>query len=80
MKTFDYRGFKCPIPVLKAFKIVKSLDKKQNQEISFLCDDKSAPKDFKDFCSNAGLDLISIEKKNNYFVIIIRISLVLKSD
>ena len=47
MKKFDYRGLKCPIPVLKAFKEIKK--KKIENNFEFLCDDKTAPKDFKDF-------------------------------
>ena len=69
MKSFDYRGLKCPIPVLKAFKIVKSLKKDGNQILEFLCDDPSAPKDFRDFCSNVGIKFLSSENKDNYIII-----------
>ena len=69
MSIYDYRGLKCPVPVLKAFKIVKE-NKKTNSFI-FLADDKSAPKDFQDFCKNANLNLTEIKKIKKYYKIII---------
>ena len=44
MSTYDFRGLKCPIPVIKAFKLIK--EKKEELEFTFLTDDKSAPEDF----------------------------------
>ncbi len=64
MKTFDFRGLKCPIPVLKAYKIIKNEKKEVN--FKFLTDDISAPKDFKDFCINTGHTLIEVKNKRNY--------------
>ena len=64
MKTFDYRGLKCPVPVLKAFSVIKKC--KDTNLFIFLTDDKSAPKDFKDFCNNTGYNLISVTKEKNY--------------
>ena len=64
MKTFDFRGLKCPIPVLKAFKVIKKY--KECNQFVFLTDDKSAPKDFKDFCINTGHELINIIKEKDY--------------
>ncbi|MDA9708539.1 sulfurtransferase TusA family protein [Alphaproteobacteria bacterium] len=70
MRVIDFKGLKCPIPVLKAFKIVK--EEKEINEFTFLTDDASAPKDFKDFCINTGLILISISKKNDHHEILIK--------
>ena len=70
MKTFDFKGLKCPIPVLKAYKIIKH-EKKQNNFI-FLTDDESAPKDFKEFCLNTGYQLEDIVKKKDHHQIIIK--------
>ena len=71
MKSFDYRGLKCPIPVLKAFKIVKSLKKDGNQIFEFLCDDPTAPKDFEDFCRNfKNLSLNVVSEKKFYRIFI----------
>ena len=70
MSIIDFRGLKCPIPVLKAFKIIK--DEKENNNFIFLTDDKSAPGDFKDFCKNAGLSLVEIKKYKSYHEIVIK--------
>jgi len=70
MSIHDFRGLKCPIPVLKAFKTVKEV--KEINEFTFLTDDTSAPKDFKDFCKNTGFILISINKKNDHHEIVIK--------
>ena len=70
MNIYDFKGLKCPIPVLKAFKIIK--EKKTIVEFIFLTDDLSAPKDFKDFCNNTGLNLIETKKKKQYHEIKIR--------
>ena len=70
MHIIDFKGLKCPIPVLKAFKIIKK--EKEVKEFMFLTDDTSAPKDFKDFCTNTGYILISINKKNDHHEITIK--------
>ena len=70
MITYDLRGLKCPIPVLKAFKLIK--EKKDELEFTFLTDDKSAPGDFKDFSKNIGYIFIGVNKKTNYEEIKIR--------
>ena len=69
MRVLDFKGLKCPIPVLKAFNIVK--EEKEFNEFTFLTDDTSAPKDFIDFCTNTGVVLISISKKNDHHEIVI---------
>ena len=70
MSIFDFKGLKCPIPVLKAFKIIKK--EKKVKEFIFLTNDISAPKDFKDFCTNTGYTLVSINKKNDHHEITIK--------
>ena len=69
MTEFDYRGFKCPIPVIKAFREIKKTP--DEKSYSFKCDDESAPKDFKDLCKNTGLKLTKVIKKDSYFLIFI---------
>ena len=69
MKDFDYRGLKCPIPVIKAFKEIKSNPKEKSY--SFKCDDETAPKDFRDLCYNTGLKLSKIIKEDSYYLIVI---------
>ena len=72
MKILDFRGLKCPVPVLKAFKIIKKEKKEKN--FTFLTDDLSAPSDFEDFCKNTGHKIISIEKKDKYHEISIALT------
>ena len=70
MRVLDFKGLKCPIPVLKAFKTVK--EEKEINEFTFLTDDTSAPKDFRDFCKNTGFILINVNKKNDHYEIVIK--------
>tara|TARA_A100001015_G_scaffold308879_1_gene407256 strand:- start:748 stop:978 length:231 start_codon:yes stop_codon:yes gene_type:complete len=67
MIKHDYSGLRCPIPVLKANKVLKN-DKK-NSRFEFKCDDKSAPKDFEELCKNTGHKLLSIKKVKSFFLI-----------
>ena len=64
MNTYDFRGLKCPIPVLKAFNIIKK--NTHSTLFVFMTNDKTAPKDFKDFCTNTGHELINIIKEKDY--------------
>ena len=69
MNKFDYRGLKCPIPVLKAFKEIKKNPTEKTYE--FKCDDETAPKDFKDLCNNTNLKLSKVIKKDSYYLILV---------
>ncbi|MDC3023905.1 sulfurtransferase TusA family protein [Alphaproteobacteria bacterium] len=69
MSTYDYRGLKCPIPVIKAFKEIKNTPTEQSYQ--FKCDDDTAPKDFRDLCANTGLKLAKVIKKKSYYLILI---------
>jgi tRNA 2-thiouridine synthesizing protein A len=64
MSIHDFRGLKCPIPVLKAYKVIK--EEKETSEFLFLTDDVSAPRDFKEFCNNTGYIFVGVTKKKNY--------------
>ena len=69
MREFDYRGLKCPIPVLKAFREIKKNPREKTYK--FKCDDETAPKDFKDLCENTGFKLSKVVKENSYYIILI---------
>ena len=69
MKKSNYIGLKCPIPVLKAFKVIKSHPKETKFE--FMCDDPTAVKDFTDLCKNTGLKLNKIINKKSFIIITI---------
>ncbi len=55
LNTHDYTGLKCPLPVLKAKRVIKKLD--LNEEHIFICDDPASPIDFGHLCENEGLKL-----------------------
>lgn len=57
---FDARGMKCPLPVLKARKILKDLPEGTILEIRTT--DPGAPSDFQHFCETTGHRLLGIEE------------------
>ena len=68
MKTIlDVKGLRCPIPVLKAEKIMKKLNIGDVLEI--LTTDPQAIKDFKAFCEVKNCLFQSLVKKNDVFII-----------
>ena len=40
----NFKGLKCPLPVLKAKRVIKNME--PNEEQVFLCDDPASPIDF----------------------------------
>lgn len=52
MRELDARGLICPLPVLKARKVLLSMQKGELLRVLFT--DKNAPADFKLFCAEAG--------------------------
>ena len=65
MNKHDYKGLKCPLPVLKAKRVIKGM--RNHDEHIFLCDDPASPIDFKHLCENENLNL-KIEEKNDIFI------------
>ena len=65
MPSFDYRGLKCPLPVLK-------LDARWHikywQVIEFLADDPASPLDMSHFCEAEGHQLARSDPVESYFV------------
>ena len=62
-KFFDFRGLKCPLPVLKTKRALKEV--KEGEIIEVLADDPAADIDFKHFCEVSGNILIKITQENN---------------
>ena len=52
MPSFDYRGLKCPLPVLKARRALAQLN--SGEVIEFLADDPASPLDMSHFCEAEG--------------------------
>lgn len=51
-EELDYRGLRCPLPVLRARRALKGLA--GGTEVVIRCDDPSAPGDFRAFCEATG--------------------------
>lgn len=69
-QTLDARGLACPLPVLKAKKLLKSLP--VGEELIILATDAGAPEDFVVFCENTGDQLIRSIETEGVFEITIK--------
>ena len=67
----DTKGFECPIPVLKAIKFIKKLNKRDTVLIE--SDDHLSKFDFKNFCEENNYQLVSIKDLKKIIQIKIRI-------
>lgn len=67
----DTKGFECPIPVLKANKLIKKLNKKDT--ILIESDDPLSKFDFKNYCEENNYKLISIKHSKDIIKIKIKI-------
>tara|TARA_B100000575_G_scaffold45303_1_gene32516 strand:+ start:294 stop:512 length:219 start_codon:yes stop_codon:yes gene_type:complete len=67
----DTKGFECPIPVLKANKFIKKLNKKDT--ILIESDDPLSKFDFKNYCEENNYKLISIKHSKDIIKIKIKI-------
>ena len=62
---FDYRGLKCPLPVLKARRALNAYQ--SGDGIRILADDPTAPLDMKHFCDTEGHQLAACDEVDGYF-------------
>ena len=67
----DTKGFECPIPMLKANKFIKKLNKKDT--ILIESDDPLSKFDFKNYCKENNYKLISIKHSKDIIKIKIKI-------
>jgi tRNA 2-thiouridine synthesizing protein A len=67
IRQYDARGLKCPIPVLKARKLIKELANGDVLEIH--ATDPGAPGDFKHFCETTGHRLLDSTEADGVYVI-----------
>jgi tRNA 2-thiouridine synthesizing protein A len=65
MTVLDTSGLKCPLPVLKAKKALKSLA--PGDELSVIATDPQSPQDFRHFCETTGDDLVEVMQENGVF-------------
>lgn len=66
----DATGLRCPLPVLRARKILKGIPAGQILEI--LATDTAAPADFEAFCRETGHTLVDIEQADDVYTIRLR--------
>ena len=55
MEEYDFTGLKCPLPVLKAKRVLKNLSK--GKKVVFISDDPASPIDFTHFSENEGYEI-----------------------
>ena len=67
IEEFDFTGLKCPLPVLKAKRVLKNLAKEK--KVVFISDDPASPIDFTHFSENEGYEISinSTTKGMHYF-------------
>ena len=67
MEEYDFTGLKCPLPVLKAKRVLKNLSK--GKKVVFISDDPASPIDFTHFSENEGYEIFikSTAKGMHYF-------------
>lgn len=66
----DVRKLACPLPILRAKKSLASMS--AGQILKIVATDKGSPKDFLDFCSKTGNELLSSTEQGDEFVFLIR--------
>ena len=66
----DVRKLACPLPILRAKKALSPMT--SGQVLKLVATDKGSPKDFIDFCSKTGNELLSSEEKGDEFIFFIR--------
>lgn len=67
--TLDTRGLKCPLPVLKTKKAMKTMT--AGTKITVLATDPSAVKDFQAFCEATGDRLLESREAGGVFTFVI---------
>ena len=66
----NVRQLACPLPILRAKKSLSALS--AGQVLKVVATDKGSPKDFIDFCSKTGNELLSSKEQDGEFVFLIR--------
>jgi tRNA 2-thiouridine synthesizing protein A len=62
---FDYRGLKCPLPVLKARRALSQLEAGAN--VTILADDPASPLDMAHFCQTEGHHLLASQEVDGFY-------------
>jgi len=66
----DVRKLACPLPILRAKKSLSAMT--SGQVLRIVATDSGSPKDFVDFCSKTGNELLSSTTQGDEFIFLIR--------
>jgi len=69
-QVLDVKGLNCPLPILKARKTLKGMDKGTTLEV--LATDPGAVKDFEAFCRVTGNTLVETRVEDNVYAFVIK--------
>lgn len=69
-EVLDVRQLACPLPILRAKKSLAMMS--GGQVLKVVATDKGSPKDFVDFCSKTGNELLSSTEQGGEFIFLIR--------
>ncbi|HJQ56489.1 MAG TPA: sulfurtransferase TusA family protein [Vineibacter sp.] len=69
-RTYDASGLLCPLPVLRANRVLRELS--PGQTLKVLATDPAAEADFPAYCRQTGHTLVSSTREGNVFVFLIR--------
>jgi tRNA 2-thiouridine synthesizing protein A len=70
VKTLDYTGLKCPMPVLKTKKELRTLN--SGDVIEVIADDVGAKKDIPSLLNKSGDELVELREDNGNLVFVIK--------
>ncbi|MBM3558304.1 MAG: sulfurtransferase TusA family protein [Alphaproteobacteria bacterium] len=70
MTMLDASGLRCPLPVLKARKALRSMT--PGEELTVLATDPGAPNDFRAYCATSGDALVSLTEADGGCTVVIR--------
>ena len=68
--SLDARGLQCPLPVLRANKMLRRLA--VGDELEVFATDAAAPADFASFCKTTGHALVACHERDGAYVIVVR--------
>ena len=69
-RHLDATGLKCPLPVLRARKVL--IDLAMGETLEVIADDPMAPMDFEHFCNQTGHELVERDVQDDHVRIVIR--------
>ena len=68
--TLDAKGLKCPLPVLKAAKLMKGLA--PGDTLAVEATDPSAPEDFRNYAETSGNELSELSEGDGLYRIVLK--------